>query len=120
MTSCQGIQKVYKKNMYTLCTPGCTSLYPLSFNTKYVHPLYAQKGRECVSHFFFANRNFNLSTYALHLKGIDNECVCSYRSIILTHSFFGFDFWLAFFRFDNPRFTMEIYSVFRKQVYDLI
>ena len=42
-----GIQKVYKKNMYTLCTPGCTSLYPLSFNTKYVHPLYAQKGREC-------------------------------------------------------------------------
>jgi hypothetical protein len=47
MTSCQGIQKVYKKNIYTLCTPGCTSLYPLSFNTKYVHPLYAQKGREC-------------------------------------------------------------------------
>ncbi len=43
-----GYTKGVQKNMYTLCTPGCTSLYPLSFNTKYVHPLYAQKGRECM------------------------------------------------------------------------
>jgi hypothetical protein len=57
MTSCQGIQKVYKKNMYTLCTPGCTSLYPLSFNTKYVHPLYAQKGRECKFFFVLVNQS---------------------------------------------------------------
>ncbi len=49
MTSCQGIQSVYKSNMYTFYTPGCTSLYPFPFNTKYVHPLYAQKERECTT-----------------------------------------------------------------------
>ena len=55
MTSCQGIQKVYKKNMYTLCTPGCTSLYPLSFNSS-MYTLCTPKKDESVTFVYYLGK----------------------------------------------------------------
>jgi hypothetical protein len=91
-----GIQKVYKKNMYTLCTPGCTSLYPLSFNTKYVHPLYAQKGRECIVyvliHICVVALGFCISThsnYSQHLMCVSNFTFESIQKYIFLLSLFS-------------------------------
>jgi hypothetical protein len=55
MTSCQSIQKVYKKIMYTLRTPGCTSLYPLSFNSS-MYTLCTPKKDESVTFVYYLGK----------------------------------------------------------------
>jgi hypothetical protein len=66
--------------MYTFCIPGCTSLYPLSFNTKYVglHPLHTKKGRECIE---YLNWPFSLRDRG-HCRQPISICLYEYKLIV--------------------------------------